>query len=427
MTAHRHWLDVALQASHAAAPTIRYESVGSDCERVDRQGGRRSGRHGLRETVDAVRAGSDEGRNPGADILRVLAVVLAVTLLNAPVARGQTNPIETFYDLVNQQRISEGYAPLGRSRLLDQAAQRHAEDLVTLDSATHEGSDGSDYRQRIREARYQAWDDGLMVNEALWVGLGTAEDAVTWFHSNPAWEVFVDSRYREIGIGYANDNGVHYFVVTFGSRPGVLPIFINDGAPATDSPQVALRLTNEEAEPLGEGSWMGKAIEVRVSNTPDFEDKAWQPWEPLLPWMLASDEPGDYPVYVEFRDGAGRTAVAEDTIELVEPESFQPTPSTPLNLPTSTPPPTPVAEETPETPPASPTATPDTPQPPATESPVTPAPAQTYTPLPTWTPLPDAGIIEPEETTPMDWPVLLAFLFQGLAVILGVAAFLRRR
>lgn len=357
----------------------------------------------------------------------VLGVVLAVAILGVTSARGQADQVETFYNLVNQQRISEGYAPLGRSRLLDQAAQRHADDLVTLDSATHEGSDGSDYRQRIREARYQAWDDGLMVNEALWVGLGTAEDAVTWFHSNPAWEVFVDSRYREIGVGYANDNGVHYFVATFGSRPGVLPIFINDGAPATDSPQVALRLTNEEAEPLGEGSWMGKAIEVRLSNTPDFEDKPWQPWEPLLPWMLASDEPGDYAVYVEFRDGAGRTAVAEDTIELVESESFQPTPSTPLNLPTSTPSPTPVTDAMPEVPSASLTPTPVGAEPAAEEPPTTQEPALTYTPLPTWTPLPDATTIEPEETTPMDWPVFLTFLFQGLALILGVAAFLRRR
>jgi hypothetical protein len=363
-------------------------------------------------------------------MLRIFVVVLAVALTAVPSARGQNEQVETFYNLVNQQRISEGYAPLGRSRLLDQAAQRHADDLVTLDSATHEGSDGSDYRQRIREARYQAWDDGLMVNEALWIGLGTAEDAVTWFHSNPAWEIFVDARYREIGIGYANDDGVHYFVATFGSRPGVLPIFINDGAPETDSPQVALSLTNEQAEPLGEGSWMGKAIEVRLSNTPDFEGKPWQPWEPLLPWMLESTEPGNYAVYVEFRDGAGRTTVAEDTIRLVEPESFQPTPNTALRLPTSTPQPTPVTEDTPETI----TATPSEPSesesgtvPPPTEPPSSPEPGQTYTPLPTWTPLPDEAGMEPLEATPMDWPLVLAFLFQGLAVILGIAAFLRRK
>mgnify|MGYP006285094703 CR=1 FL=1 len=354
--------------------------------------------------------------------LRVILGVLWLALTVVPVAHSQTDTVDTFYDLVNQQRIREGYAPLGRSRLLDQAAQRHADDLVTLDNATHEGSDGSDYRQRIREARYQAWDDGLMVNEALWVGLGTAEDAVTWFHSNPGWEIFVDPRYREIGIGYADDDGVHYFVATFGSRPGVLPIFINDGAPATDSPQVALRLTNEEAEPLGEGSQMGKAIEVRLSNTPDFEDKTWQPWEPLLPWALASNEPGNYAVYVEFRDGAGRTTIAEDTIRLVDPENFQPTPSTALRLPTPTIEPSPIAEE----PSDAITATPE-PAVSPTPLPQTVEPAQTYTPIPTWTPLPDEATLEAADTPSVDWPVLLAFLFQGLAVILGLAAFLRRR
>jgi hypothetical protein len=175
---------------------------------------------------------------------------------------------------------------------------------------------------------------------------------------------------------------------------------------------------------------MGKAIEVRLSNTPDFEGKPWQPWEPLLPWMLESTEPGNYAVYVEFRDGAGRTTVAEDTIRLVEPESFQPTPNTALRLPTSTPQPTPVTEDTPETI----TATPSEPSesesgtvPPPTEPPSSPEPGQTYTPLPTWTPLPDEAGMEPLEATPMDWPLVLAFLFQALAVILGIAAFLRRK
>jgi len=208
------------------------------------------------------------------------ALVLALAVSTAAVA--QDDPRAHLFALINQARLREGYAPLGNSTLLNQAAQRHAEDLAsegrrgTLGQVTHDGSDGSTYQQRIREARYQAWNDGLMVDEVLWTGLGTAEDALVWFRRRASadadvasdWEVLTDTRYREAGVGFAEDNGVRYFVVVVGSRPGVLPIFINEGAETTESPLIALRLTNEEAVPLGDGASIGRAIEVRMSNRP---------------------------------------------------------------------------------------------------------------------------------------------------------------
>ncbi|MGC9349245.1 MAG: CAP domain-containing protein [Anaerolineae bacterium] len=356
-----------------------------------------------------------------------LFVILCGLFLPTRTLKAQDEPHRRFYELINGVRLSQGLPPYGSSTLLHQAAQRHAEDIAELGNATHEGSDGSDYRQRIREARYQAWNDGLLVNEAIWIGLGTAEDAVNWFRSNPEGAFFTDRLYREIGIGFAEDNGVRYFVINVGSRPGVLPIFINDGADVTDSPVVSLRLTNEEAVPLGEGNWMGQAIEVRVSNSPEFDEEPWQPWEPVLPWLLADVEPGDYAVYVEFRDGAGRTAVAEDTIRLVAPGEAPPT-ATPFAVsPAGSPAPEGVTTEPSETP-FSGTVTPPeiiTPAP----TMVAPTPQvsdENFTPFPTWTPLPDETPVV-FETTTVDWPVILALAFQGLALLLGVAAFLRRR
>ncbi|MGC9520641.1 MAG: CAP domain-containing protein [Anaerolineae bacterium] len=372
--------------------------------------------------------------------IRVGLWLLATALLFAvaqPIL-AQDDPRGHFLDLLNQLRLSEGLAPLGNSTLLNQAAQRHAEDLVTQGVVTHEGSDGSSYQQRIREARYHAWNDGLMVDEVLWTGLGTAEDAVIWFRNNAEWAVLTDPRYREVGIGYADDHGIRYFVVDLGSRPGVLPIFINDGAETTEAPQVALRLTNEEAVPLGDGTWMGTAIEVRVSNTPDFDGQPWQPWEPLLPWMLSGQEPGDYAVYVEFRDGAARTAIAEDLIRLVPPGESPPTP-TPF---TDTGPVTPSSEE----PTAAPEATDAAPSPeltPASARPTAaprdpisstgeialPSESETYegllTPYPTWTPLASDELVAVERE-PTDWPLLAVFVLQAVAVLLGAAAFLKR-
>ncbi len=359
--------------------------------------------------------------------LALLAGVVLFALALPGSTAAQSSPHEELFALINQLRLREGLAPLGSSTLLNAAAQRHADDLVTIGQVTHTGSDGSSYQQRIREARYNAWDNGLVVDEVLWTGLGDAADAVTWFYSNPEWAILSDARYREAGVGYADDSGVRYFVVTLGARAGVLPIFINDGAETTDSPAVTLRLTNEDATPLGDGVQIGQAIEVRVSNTPNFDGVAWQLWEELLPWLLAGEEPGEYAVYVEFRDGANRTAVAEDLIELVNPGESPPTPTPFTGLPQgtsgapngagSTP-----APGTPETPSASgeggvPTRTPVT----LDAEGGQPILYATWTPLPTDTPV---DVVEPGSR---DWSLLLALVLQGAAVLLGIAAFLRRR
>lgn len=360
-------------------------------------------------------------------LARLTLCALALTILLAGLPHSaalQTNPADEFYASVNRIRLSAGLAPLGQSTLLTQAAQRHVDDVAQRGTASHQGSDGSTYQQRIREAGYRAWNDGLLVNETFWLGLGTTLDALTWFRNRPEeWALFTDPAYREMGVGYAEDGqGVHYFVITFGSRPGVLPVFVNDGAEITDSPQVAVWLSNEEAEPFGEGSWIGKAIEVQLSNTPSFDDVPWQPWEPLLPWLLESTEPGDYAVYVQFRDGANRTAVAEATIRLVAPGEAPPTP-TPL--------PDIIAQPSEPLPGASPTPPPG----PITGTVTAPPTQVTLAPTlapgdvevqPTWTPLPDIEAEAPE-AKPVDWPLIAGFVLQGLALILGFAAFLRRR
>lgn len=358
----------------------------------------------------------------GAGVCCVLVALLLLSL--ALPVRAQEDASARLVALINQARLNEGLAPLWHSTLLTQAAQRHADDLVTLGTLTHEGPDGSTYPQRIRETRYQAWNDGLLVDELLWTGLGSASDALIWFHSNPEWGDLTDARYREVGIGYADDAGVHYFVVVLGARPGVLPVFINDGAAAVDLPQVAVRLTNEEAVPLGDAAWIGRAIEVRLSNAPEFEGIPWQPWEPLLPWELAGEEPGDYAVYVQYRDGAGRTAIAEDTVRLVPPGDVPPNPTALLDLPEVTTMPAAELPETSETEGAldMPTPSPEgalTPEVGVTEI------AVSLTPFPTWTPLAEEVMDEPQ-AKPVDWPLLLAILLQALALCLGFLSFLRR-
>lgn len=364
-------------------------------------------------------------------ILWILVVLCGLTLV-AGRAGAQENPAAQFYALVNKARIDNGLPPYGWSDLLAAAAQRHANDLAVHRLASHTGSDGSTPRQRIAEAGYAAWGNGAVVGENFWTGYGNIRDALDWFLADPPHrENILSSRYREIGIGVATDSeGQAYYVLDFGARPNVLPVFINDGAPTTESPQVAIRLTNEEAYPQGEGSaYMGRAIEVRLSNTPDFSGATWQSWEPLLPWTLPA-APGEHWVYVQFRDGAGRMAGSADSIVLVL-SGGSPAPPVPTDTPTPLPIPTPTAATSPSPtlmpPPESPTF-PPSPTPGGSPSPSPPPPtvprAATRTPFPTWTPLPTAPI---RAGGGSDRLLGLLFGLQGVAIILGIYLALRRR
>ena len=354
----------------------------------------------------------------------------------------EPDPVATWLALVNEARLGEGLAPYAISTLLTAAAQRHADDVAangfTDPSDVHLGSGGTHEQQRIAEAGYAAWTwngGELVVDENVWSGHGTAEDGMVFFLDDPPHRRNVLSNvYREIGIGVATDaDGRNYYVLDFGARPNVLPIFVNEGATNTDDTEIAIRLTNEEAHPGGEGTvFMGQAIEIRISNEPAFDDLPWQPWAPFVPWTLP-DTPGEHTVYVQFRDAAGRTAASADTIVLGEgaPATPTPIPPSPTPEPTATPiPPSPTPEPVMPTPTA--TLTPEqtpTVEPTATALPSpTPSPQATQvlittTPLPTWTPLP-----APPSPETGDHGALLGLLaaLQGLALVFGIYLALRR-
>lgn len=374
-------------------------------------------------------------------IFACLALILLPTSavrLSAHVAAQEPDPVVTWQTTVNQARLDEGLAPYNFSTLLTAAAQRHADDLAAHQIWSHTGSDGSTHQQRIAEAGYAAWtwnSGELVTSENFWTGHGTIEDAMVFFLEDPPHRNNILSTiYREIGIGIATDaTGRNYYVLDFGARPNVLPIFVNEGAANTDNPQIAIRLTNEEARPEGEGTiFMGQAIEIRISNEPEFDDLPWQPWETFVPWTLP-DTPGEHTVYIQSRDAAGRTAVSVDTIVLGEGTVATPTPVPP----SPTPEPTAIPSSTPE-PTATPSATPipeptatltpavtSTPEPPPTTEPSpTPYPSTPrLAPFPTWTPLPPSS---PQETSSPGMPLALLATLQGLAIVLGICLALRR-
>ena len=96
----------------------------------------------------------------------------------------------------------------------------------------------------------------------------------------------------------------------------MLPVFINDGAASTETPEVILTLTNEQYFDYAPGR-IGYAHEVMVSNAPDFAGAEWQPWTRYVRWTLdASGGGGLKTVYVRFKDYAGYTVDSQASIML---------------------------------------------------------------------------------------------------------------
>ncbi len=374
-----------------------------------------------------------------------LSISVALCPLGFSVNAQEQNPDAVFAHLLNSVRIDEGLDPYHRSRLLDDAAQRHASDLAANGFADpddpHLGSDDSGVQDRARDAGYAAWaeNEHLFVGEIVWAGRGSPSDVLAAFLEDLSHrESLYSEAYRELGVGFATGADERsYVVVVFGARPNVLPVFINDGAPSTENREVAIRLTNERVRPEGRGTGsMGEAIEVRISNEPTFEGFAWQPWAPLVSWILA-DVAGTQTVYVQFRDAAGRTAAAADTIYYDTGTPM--TPASPLTVA-----------------PPEPTVGPDgellaTPDPSPTEAELTPGngvstreptrvpaiEAPALTPFPTWTPLPSpeptdnplAPAPEPAMTagkvSDYTRPLIIAGALQGAALFLGFYLLIR--
>jgi uncharacterized protein YkwD len=378
----------------------------------------------------------------------IVVLVACLALLAVPVNAQESDLVAQWLSTVNQARLDAGLAPYSLQSQLNTAAQRHADDVKNNGFANpgdvHQGSDGTHEQERAAQAGYAAWtwlNGAPIVDENMWSGQGTVDDAMTFFlGSTVHYNNIFSPRYREIGIGVAtNGGGTFYYVLVFGVRPNVLPIYINDGVATTDSPQVAIRLTNEEARPDGEGAdKMGRAVEVRISDERDWDGQEWQSWSDYVAWTLP-EVAGEHAVYVQFRDAAGRVAESVDTIILGAGNYSTPTsmptaiPPTSTPEPTATPvPPTPEPTATPEpTSTSEPTATVTAPPAPtaqltATPYVPTPSPAFGPTPFPTWTPLPTPPPpVEPGGSSLSGWLTLVAAL-QGLVLVLGIPFALRR-
>lgn len=273
-------------------------------------------------------------------LLLILFVVSATTALaQSPITVAQV------LARVNQERVSRGMPPYALNAQLTSAAQTQANDMSRSGKFGHIGSDGSTVFDRTARAGYGAYSWGRRVGENYAAYHDLSEAMSFWMNSRSHRENILHTVYREMGVGIAPvaEWGGTIYVLTFGSEPNVLPVFINDGASQTGSQNVTLTLSDEDV--YDSGNSISRVTQVQVSNDANFSGAVWQPFSMRIPWVLA---PGVGPrtVYVKYRDSRGRTVVSSDTIVIASVALGAPNNAQMGLIPTSTLAPSPKPSET---------------------------------------------------------------------------------
>jgi uncharacterized protein YkwD len=120
---------------------------------------------------------------------------------------------------VNAERKKAGAHPLKPNSRLDQAAQRHAQDMLARHYFAHESPEGKTVRERARAAGYDWWAIGENIAEGQ---LSVGEVMDTWMHSPGHRRNILDPNYRELGVGLAlgrsGDGWQVEWVQVFGAR-----------------------------------------------------------------------------------------------------------------------------------------------------------------------------------------------------------------
>jgi hypothetical protein len=231
------------------------------------------------------------------------AVLLAtVGLPLSAVAQQLSTPEQRIVTLINQARIAQGLGSLSLTPELNASAKAHAQDMVTKGYMEHTAPDGSTPQSRAIKAGYAAPANSAWLVLEVISARQTAEAAANWLLSDRLHRgVLLRGYWREMGAAYVEGGPYgQFWVVEFGCRPNVLPV----QAEPTASGGVTLRLSNEECTPGGTSETIGKATEVMISDKPDFDGAAWEPFVSTKPYNKSGS------VWVKYRDKAGKEVTA---------------------------------------------------------------------------------------------------------------------
>ncbi|MFO7631406.1 MAG: CAP domain-containing protein [Caldilinea sp.] len=254
-------------------------------------------------------------------LLVAFLLFFSLSMAPLPAKAQQVQPSDLFFSevqtiyLINLERRKVGLAPLRWNRELNRSAREFAEDVVTNQPSgfcDHTDSQDRTPGERMRAAgfvRLGAWAENAVC------GYTSPEAAVrAWMNSESHRRNLLDSRFREMGVGYAlSATNRGYIVVDLAVDPSYAPVIIDNEAPSTPSHQVVLYIYDQATTTGFMGQ--GPSVEMMISNDPDFVDAAWQPYSVETEWTLSEGD-GWKTVYVKTRDALGRTVVASDSIYL---------------------------------------------------------------------------------------------------------------
>jgi uncharacterized protein YkwD len=168
-------------------------------------------RHWRRSDPDTFRKLLDpQFRDLGIGVDRLDGTPLYVFLYAVPQAESFSRETAALRDLgrvrtemlaaVNAERRKAGVPPLTANSRLDQAAQRHAEDMLARNYFAHESPERKTVRERAREAGY----DWRAIGENIAEGqTSVAEVMKTWMNSPGHRHNILDRDFKELGAGLA--------------------------------------------------------------------------------------------------------------------------------------------------------------------------------------------------------------------------------
>lgn len=251
----------------------------------------------------------------------VLGCLLFLSLVIAPApAHAQSvapadlffNEVQTVY-LINLERRAAGLPPLRWNAELTTSARTFAEDVVANQSTGYCGhidSAGRAPGERMRLAGFiklAAWGENSVC------GYTTPDAAVrAWMRSDSHRQNLLDSRFRELGVGYALSAANRgYIVADLALDASYAPVIIENDAPATTVRTVQVYVYDQVTRAGFTGQ--GASMEMMLANEPTFTDAVWQPYTAESSWTLTEGD-GWKTVYVKTRDALGRTVVAQDSI-----------------------------------------------------------------------------------------------------------------
>jgi uncharacterized protein YkwD len=221
---------------------------------------------------------------------------------------------QAIIELTNQRRAEHGLPPLKVCSLLTTSARGHSQDMSTMDSPWHTGSDGSTPCERMMAAGY---DHDYCGENIAW-GFTSPEAAMNfWYDETPPndWHRrnLLNPDYREFGVGYYYSTARyhHYYTQDFGRRDDVYPVVIEREAAETSSRDVSLYVYGT-----------GWANEIMLSNSADFSGASWEPFTAERQWTLACDN-GAKTVYAKIRNATDTAhGPVSDTITLAATDPY---------------------------------------------------------------------------------------------------------